>query len=46
VIHLLAQAVEPGAARSIMELQGLGKKCWQGVHPVAYVRAKRDSWDS
>ncbi len=26
VIHLLAQAVEPAAARSIMELQGLGKE--------------------
>ena len=46
VIHLLAQAVEPAAARSIMELQGLGKDCWRGVDPVAYVRAERDSWDS
>ena len=46
VIHLLAQAVEAAAARSIMELQGLGKECWQGVDPVAYVRAERDSWDS
>ncbi len=46
VIHLLAQAVEPGGARSIMELQGLGKESWQGVDPVAYVRAERDSWDS
>jgi plasmid stability protein len=46
VIHLLAQAVEPAAARSIMELQGLGKEHWQGVDPVAYVRAERDSWDS
>lgn len=46
VIHLLAQAVEPATVRSIMELQGLGKECWQGVDPVAYVRAERDSWDS
>jgi plasmid stability protein len=46
VIHLLAQAIEPAAPRSIMELQGLGKECWQGVDPVAYVRAERDSWDS
>jgi hypothetical protein len=29
-----------------MELQGLGKECWQGVDPVAHVRAERDSWDS
>ncbi len=46
VIHLLAQAIEPEAPRSIMELQGLGKECWQGLDPVAYVRAERDSWDS
>jgi plasmid stability protein len=46
VIHLLAQAVEPTAPRSIMELRGLGKECWKGVDPVAYVRAERASWDS
>jgi len=45
VIHLLEQAVEPAASRSIMELQGLGKECWQGVDPVGYVRAERNSWD-
>jgi hypothetical protein len=46
VIHLLAQAIDPVAPRSIMELQGLGKEYWQEVDPVAYVRAERDSWDS
>jgi len=46
VIHLLAQAIDPAVPRSIMELKGLGKECWQGVDPVAYVRAERDSWDS
>jgi hypothetical protein len=46
VIYLLAQAVEPAVPRSIMELKGLGKECWQDVEPVAYVRAERDSWDS
>ena len=46
VIYLLAQAIEPEAPRSIMELKGLGKECWEGIDPVAYVRAERDSWDS
>lgn len=46
VIHLLEQAVEPPAVRSIMELRGLGKECWQSVDPVEYVRTERDAWDS
>jgi plasmid stability protein len=46
VIHLLEKAIEPATPRSIMELKGLGKECWEGVDPVAYVRAERDAWDS
>ena len=46
VIHLLEQAIEPPLGRSIMELRGLGKECWEGVDPVSYVRAERDSWSS
>jgi len=46
VIRLLEQAIEPPLERSIMELRGLGKECWEGVDPVAYVRAERDSWGS
>jgi plasmid stability protein len=46
VIHLLEQAVEPPVPRSILELRGLGKECWEGIDPVAHVRAERDSWDS
>jgi plasmid stability protein len=46
VIHLLEQAVGPPVPRSILELRGLGKDCWEGIDPVAYVRAERDSWDS
>jgi plasmid stability protein len=46
VILLLEQALEPPAQRSILELRGLGKECWEGVDSVAYVRAERDEWDS
>jgi plasmid stability protein len=46
VIYLLEHAVGPPAQRSILELRGLGKECWQGVDPVAYVRTERDAWDS
>ncbi len=46
VIHLLEQAVQPATRRSIMEIRGLGKECWEGVDPVEYVRTERDSWDS
>ncbi|HEV3077573.1 MAG TPA: hypothetical protein VHB47_24340 [Thermoanaerobaculia bacterium] len=46
VIYLLERAVEPSLGRSIMELRGLGKECWEGIDPVSYVRAERDSWSS
>ena len=46
VIHLLEQAMEPPVNRSILELRGLGKDCWDNVDPVAYIRAERDSWSS
>src|ERR1700719_2798829 len=34
VTILLTQALEPTAARSILELRGLGKELWAGVGPV------------
>lgn len=46
IIHLLEKAVTPPMSRSILELRGLGKECWEELDPVAYVRAERDSWDS
>ncbi|HXM71338.1 MAG TPA: hypothetical protein VN970_09395 [Thermoanaerobaculia bacterium] len=46
VIYLLEKAVEPPLGSSILELRGLGKECWEGVDPVAYVRTERDSWGS
>ena len=46
IIHLLERVVEERGSRSIMELEGLGKECWEGIDPVSYVREERDSWDS
>lgn len=46
VVHLLERAVGPGSQRSILELRGLGKECWEGVDPVDHVRTERDSWGS
>jgi plasmid stability protein len=46
VVHLLERAVGPASQRSILELRGLGKECWEGVDPVDHVRAERDSWGS
>ena len=34
-----------GRARSILELEGLGKEIWQGVDPKDYIRELRDEWD-
>jgi hypothetical protein len=31
--------------RSILELQGLGKKLWQGVDAQAYVDQERNAWN-
>ncbi|HVT56928.1 MAG TPA: hypothetical protein VHR45_00885 [Thermoanaerobaculia bacterium] len=46
VIHLLEKAIEPPVPRSILELRGLGKECWEGVDPAAHIQAERDSWSS
>lgn len=46
VVHLLEQATGKAKTRSILELRGLGKELWEGIDPVEYVRAERDSWDS
>ena len=31
--------------RSILELQGLGKRLWQGIDAQAYVNQERDAWN-
>ena len=46
VVHLLEQAAGEPKLHSILELRGLGKELWEGIDPVEYVRAERDSWDS
>ncbi len=32
-------------ARSIMELEGLGKEIWEGIDAQEYVNRERDSWN-
>lgn len=32
-------------ARSILELEGLGKEVWEGVDPKQYISEMRDEWD-
>jgi plasmid stability protein len=44
VTILLSQALEPAAARSILELQGLGKELWRGVDAAAHVASERAAW--
>jgi len=46
VVHILEKAAEEPKLHSILELRGLGKELWEGIDPVEYVRAERDSWDS
>lgn len=46
VVHILERVAEEPILHSILELRGLGKELWEGIDPVDYVRAERDSWDS
>ena len=46
VIHLLDHAIQEQPPLSILELQGLGKECWQGIDAAAYIDEERNSWDS
>ncbi|HEX3530424.1 MAG TPA: AbrB/MazE/SpoVT family DNA-binding domain-containing protein [Thermoanaerobaculia bacterium] len=39
-------AADEPKSHSILELCGLGKELWDGIDPVEYIRAERDSWDS
>ncbi len=45
VIHLLDQAVSDAPALSILDMQGLGKEVWSGVHAERYVQEERRAWD-
>jgi plasmid stability protein len=44
VTILLAQALERPAARSILELRGLGKELWRGVDAASHVANERATW--
>ena len=44
VTILLAQALEPPGARSILELRGLGKELWRGVDAASHVASERADW--
>ena len=44
VTHLIAQALEPPAALSILELRGLGKELWHDVDATDHVDKERASW--
>ena len=44
VTVLLAQALEPPATRSILELRGLGKELWRAVDAGSYVAGERAAW--
>ena len=45
VICLLSAALDQTEPLSIMELQGLGKECWNRVDPSSHVEEERRSWD-
>jgi plasmid stability protein len=45
VIHLLGQAVEEQEPRSLLELKGMGKECWEGIDAARHVEEERAAWD-
>ena len=45
VTHLIDAALTVSKPLSILELQGLGKKAWEGVDAAAHVRRERAAWD-
>ena len=44
VIQILDQALTEAAPLSILELQGLGKEVWAGIHTDKYVHTERQAW--
>jgi plasmid stability protein len=45
VIHLLVETLDRSEPLSILELQGLGKECWNRVDASSHIEAERRSWD-
>ena len=44
VTVMLAQALEPAPAHSILELRGLGKEVWRNADGAAHVDHERAAW--
>ena len=44
VTVLLAQALEPAPALSILDLRGLGKELWRDIRAESHVARERDAW--
>lgn len=45
VTHMLEAALREPERLSLLELQGLGKKLWDGIDAAAHVEEERRSWD-
>jgi hypothetical protein len=45
VTHILENALGETEARSILELQGLGKETWAAIEATEHVERERGSWD-
>jgi len=45
VIHLLETATKQPEARSLLELQGLGKNIWVNTDASKHINSERDTWD-
>jgi len=45
VVYLLSEVIEVKKPRSILELQGLGKKHWKRIDSASHIKKERNSWD-
>lgn len=45
VIHILDQVLAEPPPLSILNMQGLGKEIWRGIHSDRYIEAERRAWD-
>lgn len=45
VTQILSEALESPRRLSILELQGLGKECWEDTDAAAHVERERAAWD-
>jgi plasmid stability protein len=45
VVYLLEQASKQAEPRSILELRGLGRECWDNIDAAAYIDQERAEWE-